>query len=195
MSLPPPLTVEHACRISVLEPEKRWSLKGDVLWVASGEYPAMPIPLASLKEVRLLFSPTRMQRNRYQCHLYNASGRCGAFQNEHFRGMMDFEDRSASYNALVRLLASRAASVNPRCRFTTGTSWWSWLLQAGFLTSVLVLLVFVFITMGSAVTGLVVVKLLIVLFYIPTAGSWIVKNKPRVFPPGEVPAKMLPTPP
>lgn len=195
MSLPPPLTIEHVCRISVLEPEKRWSLKGDVLWLAAGEYPAVPIPLASLKEVRLLFSPTRVQRNRYQCHLYNAGGCCGAFQNEHYRGVMDFEDRSDSYNALVRLLASRTSSVNPRCRFTTGTAGWSWLLQTAFLAGVLLLLIFVFVTMGSAVTGLVVLKLLIVLFYFPTAFSWIRKNKPREFPPGEVPAKMLPASP
>ena len=195
MSQPPPLIAEHVCRVSVLESEKRWTLQGDVLWVAAGEYPAMPIPLASLKEVRLSFAPTRVQRNRYQCHLYNASGRCGVFQNEHYRGVMDFEDRSASYNGLARLLVSRTASTNPSCRFTTGISWWSWLLQLGFLTGMLLLLIVVFITMGSAVTGLVVLKLLILLFYIPTAGAWIVKNKPRTFPPGEVPARMLPVPP
>jgi hypothetical protein len=92
MSLPPPFSVGHPCRMSLLEPGKRWSLKGDVL-------------------------------------------------------------------------------------------------------RVLLLLVFLFIAMGAATTGLVMLNLLIVLFYIPTAGAWIVKNKPRKSPPGEVPDGILPASP
>lgn len=195
MSVPPPLTVEHVCRISVLEKEKHWTLRGDVLWVASGEYPALPVPLASLMEMRLIYAPTRVQRNRYQCFLYNARGRCAAFQNEHYRGVMDFEDRSGSYSELVQRIASRTASVNPACRFTTGTSWWSWLLQMMFLSGVLLLLMILFITIGSAITGLIILKLIIIAFYIPTAWGWIVKNKPRVFSPENVPSEILPSSP
>jgi len=192
MSEPPPLTAEHVCRVSVLEAEKRWTLRGDTLWVASGEHPPLPIPLASLAEVRLAFSPTRVQRNRYQCHLHRAGACCGSFQNEHYKGVMNFEDRSATYNELVRLLVARTASVNPLCRFTTGTSWGSWLLQTGFLTAMLLLLGYLFVIMGAAVTSLIVLKLLVLLFYIPTAGAWIIKNKPRVFSPTQVPATLLP---
>lgn len=190
---PPPLGIDHVCRISVLEAEKTWSLRGDTLWVGSGDYPPLPIPLASLKEVRLVFSPTRVQTNRYQCHLFNAKGRCGAFQNEHYRGLLDFEDRSKSYRELVTLLVKRTAAVNPTCRFSTGTSWWSWFLQTAFLIGMFLLLAVVLYTMGSAAGGMVVVKLLIVAFYVPIAWSWIAKNKPRRFSPEAVPEKLLPS--
>ena len=190
---PPPLGIDHVCRISVLETEKTWSLRGDTLWVGSGDYPPLPVPLASLAKVRLVFSPTRVQRNRYQCHLFNANGKCGAFQNEHYKGVLDFEDRSGSYRELTTALVKRTAAVNPQCEFVTGTSWWSWLLQTGFLAAMLLLLAAVFFFMGSATTWSVVVKLLIIAFFIPTAWSWIAKNKPRRFSPETVPEKLLPS--
>lgn len=189
---PPPLVTEHVCRISALEKEKTWTLRGDVLWVRETGGAEGGIALASLREVRLVFSPTRVQRNRYQCHLFNAGGRCAAFQNEHYRGLMDFEDRSGSYRDLVELLVKRTASVNPGCRFATGTSWWSWGLQTAFLAGVLVVLAAVLFLMWSAVGWLAIVKLLIILYYIPTAWAWVMKNKPRKFDPGKVPGELLP---
>lgn len=192
MSKPPPLQPDHICRVSVLEPEKRWSLRDDTLWMESGGRPPVAIPLASLRNVRLMFAPTRFQRNRFQCHLYNANGCCAEIQNEHYKGVMDFEDRSGSYRGLVEALVKRTAAVNPSCRFSTGTSWTSWILQTGFLAFMFIVLAFVLYAMGSAASSLVVVKLLLIAFYVPTAAAWIIKNKPRVFSPDQAPAKLLP---
>lgn len=189
---PPPLRIDHACRISVLESEVKWSLRGDTLWSETGDYPEFPVRLVSLREVRLVFSPTRMQRNRYQCHLFDAHGRCAAFQNEHYKGVMDFEDRSGSYRDLVDMLVKRTAALNPSCKFTTGTAWWSWLLQTAFLLSMLLLLLVVMFHMWTAIGWLVIVKLLLIVFYLPAAWSWIMKNKPRKFDPGKVPEGLLP---
>ena len=63
---PPPLQIEHPCRISVLEPNRIWSLRGDVLWMLSEGYGDLQIPLPSLTKVQLVFSPTRVHTNRYR---------------------------------------------------------------------------------------------------------------------------------
>lgn len=175
-----------------MEAEKRWTLGTDVLLIHEGNYPALPIPLDSLIEIRMSYEPTRVQQNRYQCHLFTARGRCTKFQNEHYREVMDFEDRSKSYTDLVRQLVIRTSALNPACRFTTGTTWLNWLIQTGILTFSFLLVAFVFIAMGSSGTVLVAVKILVILVFLPFAGAWIVKNRPSTFSPPEVPAAILP---
>src|SRR5690606_3015958 len=64
---PPPLQVEHRCRVSLLEKEILWHLGGDTLFKIAEGQPPFSIPLASLAEVRLQFAPTRYQKGRFIC--------------------------------------------------------------------------------------------------------------------------------
>ncbi len=189
---PPPLQADHVCRISVLEPERAWSLRGDMLAAAVEGSREWSIPLSSITCIRLVFAPTRVQRNRWRCLLYTTAGKVATIQNEHYKGIMNFEDRSLSYRGLVTALVRRTAAVNPACRFASGNppaGYWS---NVIFLTGMLALLVWLLWIMSGSIGGLVVIKLLILLFYIPTAALWIIRNRPGRFTPDAIPESLLP---
>ena len=189
---PPPLHIEHAVRVSALEKECTWKLDGDTLRVSSEERPPYSIPLAEISTLRLSFDPTRFQTNRFRCHLYNANGKCGMIQNENYKGIADFEDRSTSYVAFVRALIPRIASMNPRCVFKTGTSNLNWWAQAIFLFFIFSLLLLVMFMLYTAIGPLVIVKLIIIAFFVPVAIRWFLRNKPKSFPADEIPPGLLP---
>lgn len=189
---PPPLCIEHRVRVSALEKECAWKLDGDTLWIATEGRPDIPIPLAGIVRLRLSYDPSRFQTNRFRCHLYNANGKCGVIQNDSYRGMADFEDRSESYVALVRALIPRIASLSPRCTFRSGTSNLNWWVQAIFLLGVFSLLFLVMFALYTAIGPLVIVKLVIIAFFVPVAIRWFLRNKPKAFDPQEIPDAMLP---
>ena len=192
MSSPPPLNSEHRVRVSALEQEYTWRLAGDTLWMCTEGQADIPIPLASVARVRLSFDPSRMQRNRFRCHLHNANVKCGTIQNISYKGIADFEDRSATYNSLIRALIPRIAAMNPGCVFKTGTSHLNWWAQFVFLLAAFSLLAFVIFVMYSAIGWMIIVKLLIIAFFIPVVISWFTRNLPRTFDPKAIPERLLP---
>jgi Flp pilus assembly protein TadB len=115
-------------------------------------------------------------------------------QNESYKGLADFEDRSTSYVAFVRALIPRIASMNPRCVFKSGTSNLNWWAQAIFLLGIISLLLLVMIMLYTAISPLVIVKLIIIAFFVPVAIRWFLRNKPKTFPIDEIPRKLLPKP-
>jgi len=189
---PPPLEISHHCRISALDPERVWSLRGETLWMVTAGQADIPFPLRDAKRLRLEFSATRFQRNRYRCRLSNPGGYVAVIQNDHFKGMADFEDRSASYRELVVALIRRTSACNPGCRMITGTSMWNWLLSSGFLLLTFGFLAVVMFFMWTAVGWLVIVKLMVILFLLPTAIRWIMKNRPATFSAQSIPENLLP---
>lgn len=192
MSSPPPLRMEHVVRVSALEKECTWKLHGDTLWIAPVGQPDIPISLAGVVTLRLSYDPSRFQTNRFRCHLYNANGKCGMIQNDSYKGIAEFEDRSESYVTLVRALIPRIASLNPRCVFKAGTSNLNWWAHAIFLTGVFSLLFLVMIALYSAIGPLVIIKLIIIAFFVPVAIRWFIRNKPKPFDPQRIPEKILP---
>lgn len=192
MTEPPPIQVDHRCRVSVLEPERLWSLRGDTLWMTAEGQPEIAIPLSSVRMLRLEYAPTRFQTRRYHCHLYNSGTRCGTIQNEHFVSLMTFEDRSETYRALVLALVRRLAAGGSGCRFVTGTTRANWFIQIGILAVSFLGLAAVLFLMGSAIGWLVGVKLLLLACLVPTAISWVRKNRPGRFSADDVPEALLP---
>lgn len=192
MSSPPPLNIEHSVRVSALEQEYTWRLAGDTLWICTAGQADIPLPLAGIVRLRLSFDPSRFHRNRFRCHLYNANGKCGTILNLSYKGIANFEDRSTTYNALIRGLIPRIASLNPRCVFKSGTSLLNWWAQAIFLLAAFSLLILVMFTMYSAIGGLIILKLLIIAFFIPVVCLWFTRNMPKSFQPNSIPENLLP---
>ncbi len=193
-SVPPPLAVEHGVRVSALEPARVWKIDGDTLWMITEGQPDIAIPLAGIQEVRLAFEPSRMQTKRFRCYLYRSGIKVAAIQNEHYKGFASFEDRSESYNVFVRLLIPRIASLNPCCVFKTGTSELNWWAQAVIITFVGVFLLLTLVFLYAAIGPLVVIKLLIIAFFIPTLVRWFKRNMQKSFSPDEIPEGLLPEP-
>lgn len=189
---PPPLGLEHKVRISALEPERTWSLRGDTLYRETEDQATFAIPLKEITKVSLAYEPTRMQTRRYRCYLHNALGKVATIQNEHYKGFASFEDRSATYTLFLLLLISRVAAINPECQFFTGVSYLRWIANAVFFFGVFGLLIVVMFFMFTAIGWLVIVKLAIIAFFIPVVIRWFVKNKPNTFNPSEIPKDLLP---
>jgi hypothetical protein len=175
---PPPLTLQHTVRISALEPERTWKLHGDTLIMATAGQNDIPIPLQKISQVRLAFEPTRFQRNRFRCHLYNQSYIAATIQNESYKGIATFEDQSESYTEFLNTLIPRIASLSPNAKFIT------------FSFSLLLLVLFL---MASAFPPLIIVKLILIAFFIPTLFRWFKRNKPSSFSPYSIPENLLPS--
>jgi hypothetical protein len=192
MSAPPPLSVAHTVRVSVLEPEKTWRLDGDTLWMCAEGQRDVPFPLSEIRKLRLSFDPSRFQRGLFRSHLYNSGGKCASIQNGHYKGFASFEERTETYLPFVHSLISRLVSLNPRCVFIAGTSHLSWWAHAAFLAVVFGLLILVLILLHSAIGPPAILKLVIIAFFIPTTVRWFTKNWPRRFSPYSTPEKLLP---
>ena len=191
-SAPPPLGFEYKVRISALEPERSWSLRGDTLFRETEGQASFAIPLRDITKVSLAYEPTRMQMRRFRCYLHNAHGRVATIQNEHFKSFASFEDRSTTYCLFLHLLIPRIAAINPGCRFLRGVSHLRWIANAVFFFGIFGLLAIVMFFMFTAIGWLVIVKLLIIAFFVPTAIRWFIRNKPATFDPAEIPKDLLP---
>jgi len=189
---PPPLVLEHRCRVSVLEREILWRLEGDTLQQISEGLPPFAIRLDAIEGIRLLYAPTRFQAGRYACRLELRGGHSLGLQNEHFEGFATFADRSETYRPLVLALIHRRAALGPGCRYLGGTSMVNWILQTAILAGSGLLLAAVFLAFGPSSNAMILVKLIIIAAMLPIAIRWVAKNRPRAFDPGKVPEELLP---
>lgn len=192
MTTPPPLRIEHRVRVSALEPERIWKLLGDTLWMCTEGQADIPIPLASIRRIRLSFDPSRSRTNLFRCHIHNHTGKIAVIQNIHFKGFASFEDMSPAYCSFVETLVPRVASLSPGCVFATGTSWLGWTANAVFLFITFSFLVLAMIWFYTAIGALVIIKLILIAFFIPLVIRWFLRNKPGTFPPNAIPQGILP---
>lgn len=195
MSQPPPLTVEHRCRASVVEKETRWAIQGNLLVKSVEGMPDYQIPLESLREIRLQFAPTRYQTKRYVCHLHDSRGKCAAFQSGHYVGFANFADRGDSFRKLVLTLISRRFAIGGSCRYIGGTSMINWLFQSAIFIGSLCMLAAAFYFFWSAVGWMALFKLALIAWLVPVAWNWVRRNRPRDFDPENIPEGLLPDPP
>lgn len=192
MQPPPPLELSYTCRLSALEKERRWSLGTDTLSFQAENFQDA-VPLGDIVEVRLKCTPTRFEPYMFVCRIRTRSGKTWEWKSHHFAGFATFEDRSPAYRDFVENLVTRVAAQNPACAFVGGTSWLAWFFNSAFLCGSLLVLGVVMFVMYTAISWLVVFKLLIIAFLLPRAFRWIARNKPSRFDPGQIPAALLPS--
>lgn len=192
MSQPPALQVQHRLRVSILEKETTWTLRGHDLVIAPDDLPASVIPLASVSRVSLHYDPSRAQTRRFRCRLQLLNGRTLAIQNEHFCGFASFEDRSSSYRDLVTRICHRTARANPGCLFIRGKSPFSYWAQLIGLALMFVLLTILLLVMWTAIGWLTIIQLIFIGLMLPIAFRWARKNRPGRFDPMNLPADLLP---
>jgi hypothetical protein len=189
--------IGHRVRTSILEQETVWRLTPDALEreqvLKDGKTVTVRYPYQDIREIRLSFAPTRVDRVRYRCDFQLRNGTLVAILSTHYAGFVDFEDRGATYGPLVRGLIERVAAANPACKFHAGKlpgAYWG---EHIFLFLVIVLLVLVIGMVGGAsLSTLVLIKLGILVFYIPVMILYTRKNWPRSFDPVAIPSALIP---
>ncbi|MGH6770910.1 MAG: hypothetical protein ACRECO_18030 [Xanthobacteraceae bacterium] len=190
----PALPLAYAVRANVFEHEMTWRLGADALEVDAGAGVATRrFPYRDFTELRLSFAPTRFDFARYRCDLRIFGHPSTAILSTHYAGIGDFEDRAATYAPFMRGLVAQVAAANPPCRFRAGKHPATYIAEHVFLLAMIVLLVFVIgLVGGVGLSGLVMVKLGILLFYVPVMILYTRKNWPRRFDPHAIPDDVLP---
>ena len=187
----------HRARTSILEQETVWRLTPDALEreqvLKDGKGLTVRYPYQDIREIRLSFAPSRFDRARYRCEFQLKNGTLVSILSTHYAGFASFEDRGASYAPLVRGLIERVAAANPACKFHAGKlpgAYWG---EQIFLFLMVLLLVFVIGAVGGAsLSTLVLVKLGILVTYIPLMILYTRKNWPRSFDPTAIPPDLIP---
>ena len=191
MLQPPPLELVYSFRPSLIEKERRWVLQADTLAWSAEEFQDAT-PLSEIAEIRLEYSPSRSVARMYRCHIRTRSGKLWQLKNQHFAGIGQFEDRSEPYRDLIENLIARVASQQPQCKFRGGVSWLNWLFSTVTMCGTFGVLAIVLFYLWTAVGWMVIVKLLIIGFYLPRACLWISRNRPKPLDPRNIPAELLP---
>lgn len=184
--------IRYATRNNAFVPARTYVVAGDQLLIEMTGFASNLVPMHEISEVNLAFAPTRPERNRYRCTLRTTKQKI-VFFNRTYRGIYDFPQTNPEYVAFVRALHGALLLHNPSCRFTAGSSVAVYALNIAiliFVFAMLVLLGVFLFTIG--LTAIVVVKVLIILFYIPTALRWAKKNRPRKYDPRTIPDDLLP---
>lgn len=185
--------MRYATRNHAFAKETTWVLDGDTLRVEDGAGPPRMMALRDIASVRLEFSPTRFERNRFRCRLKPRNGAALEFFNWRYAGLANFPDTSAEYVPFVRELVAALLRHAPGCRFQGGVTWLSYtlnLLLTGFVL-VCLALVSLFLYQNS-LSWLIGLKVLILIFYVPTLVYWLKRNRPRTFVPPTIPDELLP---
>lgn len=138
---------------------------------------------SDIAAVRLAFAPTRFKRNRYEFNLLDRRGRSMLeVDNIHFRGVADFVEQNADFNAFVIAVATHLPQNNPDARLYAGASALSYGLQGGFALVALLVLLAVVLNLalpGAILSGLTLVKLGLIIVSLPLLLKWFVKARPQ----------------
>lgn len=145
--------------------------------------------------VRLAFAPTRVARNRYRAQIIFRQGGMAELFNTDYRGFAAFAEQNAAYAAFLAELHKRLAANGRNVVFRQGNSPWGFVLNVA-------LTVFIFVSIALAFVLLftwggpwvAVVKLAIVLFFVPVLIRYIRRARPATYDPLALPPAMLPQP-
>lgn len=191
--------MRYATRNHAFAPPTTWVIAEPSLRLEEQRTPPEPprvIDLASIVRVRLEFAPTRPERNRYRCRLTLRNGSTLEFFNRTYAGIYDFRETSAEYADFVRALHDALvaqSALAPGRTFVAGSTWLSYGLNlAAIAFTALMFVVLGWLLTVVSLTWMVVVKVAIIAFYVPTVIRWAARNRPRPYAPDAIPADVLP---
>lgn len=174
--------------------EDEWLVEGDALVHKRADGTVARQRIADVVSVRLRYAPTSYKTWRYAFEIRFRVGHAWHIDNGHFAGLADFEDRSASFVPFVRDVIRLVSQHAPHARAYLGSSWTSYLVQVGFLAIAFSALaaVFLLLPIGAGISGLVVVKLAIIAFFLPVLFKWARRALPQGVPIDAVPDDAYP---
>ncbi|MCB1479311.1 MAG: hypothetical protein KDJ62_10670 [Rhodobiaceae bacterium] len=173
---------------------RSYRLTGSALtWTDEGEAGMKSLPYSQIKEVRLAYRPSRVQRNRYLAHIVPKSGKRIDISNSTFKGFGDFVEHNEEYSAFIRELHRRLVEMRTDATFHKGSSWLGYIgnMILTVWIAAMVVLAFFLLTL-TGVLWIAVIKLAIIAFFIPTLIRFMLRSRPQTYDPREIPEGALP---
>jgi hypothetical protein len=186
-------TPTYSMRANAFVPRRTYKLTDDALtWQDEGK-PLDGVFFDQIGEVRLSYTPTRAVTRRFRTQVILRAGGMVELFNMSYRGFADFEDRSEAYVAFVTELHRRLAARGKDVRYRAGNTVFGYVANLAtaaftFLGLALVLLLLPIV----AVSGLIIVKLVIIAAFIPTLIRYIRRARPMTYAPLAIPPEMMP---
>ena len=151
-----------------------WQLAPDGLVVTRAGQ-AFTIPYAQVTRVTLRFAPTRFKKRRYTVRVLARSGAGAEIDNMSFAGIGNFEDRSFKYALLVHGLSQKLFAAGSTCEVVGGVSWPYYAFAVG-VSGFVLAIVLLTILIGGPI--LILIKVAVIVAYLPTLWRWIKRNRP-----------------
>ena len=146
-----------------------------------------------IAEVHLAYAPTRVARNRYRARIVYRDGGMAELTNTHYAGIGDFPELNEPYTAFLtelhRRLAAKGKDIVYRRGSGIGGYIANWLLTI--FVFAMIALAFVLL-MAWGLVWIAVVKLAIVLFFVPTLIRFMLQSTPGTYDPLAIPKDVLP---
>lgn len=173
--------------------EWEWRVTGDALVARDPQGREDIGPWREVSAVRLGYEPTRYKTWRHVIELKFRNGAKWQIDNVHFRGIADFENRSATYNPFVHAVMDKLRQQAPEAKGSVGSApifYWVSMIGLSLLFAVLAMLLLAIPISGFS--GIVWVKLGLIAAMLPTLFLWARKSFPRRMTLDRIPADALP---
>jgi hypothetical protein len=172
---------------------RRYTLTDDAMtWEEEGK-PLDGVFYDDISEIRLAYAPTRWETNRYRAQIIFRQGGMAELFNVDYRGFADFAQLNDEYVAFLRELHRRLADKSVPVVLRKGNSAAAYvgnIALAALIAVGLAAIFVVLVTIGLA--WLAIVKLMVILFFIPTLIRYMQRAKPGTYDPRAIPDDMLP---
>jgi hypothetical protein len=150
---------------------------------------------SDIVHVRIAFAATRLKPWRHVLVLMPRRGKPVSIDNGHFRGLADFENRTASYRPFVEAVLAHLTASNPDLparRGETPAGYWALMACMVFGLGCVGLALFAFPTPLDGAPILILIKLGLIVWMLPMAGQWAWKARPGKFTVSTLPEAILP---
>jgi len=182
--------MKYTHRLNAFKPTITWEVtSGGLVWT-DDKGGAGKIPWGKIKSVRLVLEPSRAERRRVALHIYTPIDH--PITNIHYKGPMNFKAQKDEFREFV-IGFHKAFPKGTETVFYKGST------RAAYIANTVItigILAFLFLLAPLlALTGIPsagsVVRIGIIILFVPLLLSLLVKNKPDTYEPGALPTDML----
>ena len=184
--------MKYSFRKSAFEKEKSYELTESGIQIIDHDGTQSTIFYDDIQEVNPSYMATK-NNSFYQCILKLRSGEKVLIKSQHYRGIADFEDRSADYAAFIVGLHKVLTAAGQGIVYKKGIG------KVAYFFSMLIFIVasilFPLSAIGMLVTGNLpfgAIALILSIFLIMRMIKYSKKNKPGHYTPDDIPKALLP---
>jgi len=182
----------YSQKLHAFKPAIRWTLTDEgVAWEElEADKRSGNIPLSKIQKVRLRFEPSRAETRRVGLHIYAPFDH--HITNIHYVGVMDFNLQQAEFRDFVLAFHALFGSET-RTEFHHGSTWGAYLgnLAITVFLCALLLLLAPIIALTGIPGGTAIIRIGIILIFLPIVFRVLKKNRPRRYQPDSVPMELL----